>query len=139
MADVDPKTSPPLAATATAAKADKRTIPAGKPANMEAPRSRGGAFTTFLWVAPLTALIWIYAEREQIDKFDSVHVRVKLVSRSTDRLITTREPYDRFVSLDIQGPKASLQNLRDQLSKEALEVPINPEIGYDGDIPLADA
>src|SRR5947209_11284253 len=99
MPDLDPKSSPPLTpSTAPTAKLDKRTIPAGKPASLEDQRSRGGAFKTFLWVAPLTALIWIYAEREQLDKTEAT-VKVKLVSRFSDRLVTTRDPPERKVSL----------------------------------------
>src|SRR5205814_5789513 len=60
------------------------------------------------------------------------------LSRSSDRLITTNSPGDRYALLDIQGPRASLAQLRDLLAKGELEVPINPDIGYDGDISLAD-
>ncbi len=139
MADLDPKSSPSLAqSTAAAAKLDKRTIPAGKPANLEDQRSKGGAFKTFLWVAPLTALIWIYAEREQLDQAPDARVKIKLVSRSTDRLITTIRPTDHWVNLDIHGPKASLTQLRDLLAKEPLEVSVDTPIGYEGDISLAE-
>ena len=139
MADIDSKTGQTLGIPAATPKAEKRpTISAaGKPTHVD-PNGWAGAFRTFLWVAPLTVLIWIYAEREQIDKAPEVRVPIKLVSKATDRIITVVSPTDRIVSLDIQGPRASLNELRDVLAKAPLEVYITPEIGYDGDISLAE-
>jgi len=91
-----------------------------------------------MWVVPLTLLIWIYAEREQIDRVE-VRVPINLVSKSTDRIITVTNPIDRMVSLDIQGPRASVNELRDVLAKAPLDVYISPEVGYKGDISLAEA
>src|SRR5688572_30737940 len=121
MADIEPKTSQTLGIPATPPKAEKRPTfsAAGIPQVQES--GRIGALKTFLWVAPLTALIWIYAEREQIDKAE-VRVPIRLMSKSTDRIITVQSPTDRMISLDLQGPRASLGELRDVLSKAPLEV-----------------
>src|SRR3954464_8233727 len=100
MADLDPKSTSSLTPPTAAAKPDQRTFPAGKSANGEDPNSRMGALKTFLWVAPLTALIWIYAEREQLDPADGVRVKINLISRSNDRLITINGPRDQYVLLD---------------------------------------
>src|SRR4051812_14106160 len=138
MADIDSKTGQSLGIPTPTPKAEKRPTfsAAGKPTHIEH-SSRAAGLKTFLWVAPLTALIWIYAEREQIDRVD-VRVPIKLVSKSTDRIITINSPLDRMISLDVQGPKASLNELRDILSKAPLEVYVSPEIGYSGDISLAE-
>ena len=138
MADIDSKTTQTLGIPTAAPKAEKRSTfsAAGAATHVES-NSRASAFKTFLWVAPLTVLIWIYAEREQIDRAD-VRVPIKLVSKSTDRIITINSPLDRMISLDVQGPKASLNELRDVLSKAPLEVYVTPEIGYSGDISLAE-
>ncbi|HEV8292800.1 MAG TPA: CdaR family protein [Tepidisphaeraceae bacterium] len=138
MADIESKTGQALGIPTATPKAEKRPTfsAAGKPTHIEQ-HSRAGAFKTFLWVAPLTALIWIYAEREQIDKVE-VRVPIRLLSKSTDRIITVQKPADGMISLDIQGPRASLGELRDVLSKAPLDVHITPEIGYNGDISLAE-
>src|SRR3954468_1930194 len=139
MPDIEPKTPQTLGIPTGAPKAEKRPTfsAAGKPTHVET-HSRTAGFKTFLWVAPLTGLIWIYAEREQIDRADGVRVPIKLVSKSTDRIITIVEPTDRMLTLDIQGPKAGLNELRDVLAKAPLEVYISPEVGYKGMISLAE-
>src|ERR1051325_1950693 len=140
MADIDSKTGQTLGIPTATPKAEKRPTfsAAGKPNHVDQ-NNRGGGWRTFLWVAPLTALIWIYAEREQIDKVE-VRVPIQLISKSTDRIITVTNPVERptTISLDIQGPRASLGELRDVLSKAPLEVFISPEVGYEGDISLAE-
>ena len=135
MADIESKTGQTLGIPSGTPKAEKRPTfsAAGKPTHVEQ-SSRTAGIKTFLWVAPLTVLIWIYAEREQIDRAD-VRVPIKLASKSTDRIIT---PADAIVNLDLQGPKASLNELRDILSKAPLDVYISPEIGYKGEIALAE-
>src|SRR5881227_1775492 len=117
MADIDSKTTQTLGIPTAAPKAEKRSTfsAAGAPTHVET-NSRASAFKTFLWVAPLTVLIWIYAEREQIDRAD-VRVPIKMFSKSSDRIITVTSPADGMVNLDVQGPKASLNDLRDILSK----------------------
>jgi hypothetical protein len=137
MPDIDSKTGQSLGIPAGTPKVEKRPTfsAAGKPMQVESSRAAG--LKTFLWVAPLTALIWIYAEREQIDRVE-VRVPIQLVSKSTDRIITVVTPTDRMVSLDIQGPRASVNELRDVLAKAPLEVYISPEVGYKGDISLAE-
>src|SRR5688500_5039802 len=45
-------------------------------------------FKTFLWVAPLTALMWIYAEREQVAVLNDVPVTLQAKSRLADRVVT---------------------------------------------------
>lgn len=139
MPDIEPKTPQTLGIPTGAPKAEKRPTfsAAGKPTHVET-HSRTAGFKTFLWVAPLTVLIWIYAEREQIDRADGVRVPIKLVSKSTDRIITIVEPTDQVLILDIQGPKGSLNELRDVLARGPLEVYISPEVGYKGNISLAE-
>ncbi|HEV8379188.1 MAG TPA: CdaR family protein [Tepidisphaeraceae bacterium] len=139
MADIESKTGQTLGIPTATPKAEKRPTfsAAGKPTHVEQ-HGRAGALKTFLWVAPLTALIWIYAEREQISSAPDVRVQIKLVSKSSDRIITVVKPTERMVSLDIQGPRASVNELREVLAKAPLEIYITPEVGYKGDISLAE-
>src|SRR5258705_2165528 len=138
MPDIEPKTPQTLGIPTGVPKAEKRPTfsAAGKPTLVEQ-YSRAGGFKSFLWVALLTPLIWIYAEREQIDRVE-VRVSINLVSKSTDRIITVTNPIDRMVSLDIQGPRASVNELRDILAKAPLDIYITSEVGYKGDISLAE-
>ena len=138
MADIDSKTGQSLGIPTATPKAEKRPAisAAGKSAHLE--NNKNGGWRTFLWVAPLTALIWIYAEREQISQAPDVHVQINLVSKSTDRIITVKSPIDRMVSLDIQGPRAGLNELREILAKAPLDIYITSEVGYKGDISLAE-
>ena len=50
---------------------------------------------TFLWVAPLTVLIWIYAEREQIATLPDVPVAIEVRSAATDRVVMLVSPEDK--------------------------------------------
>jgi len=140
MADLESKTGQSLGIPTTTPKTEKRPTfsAAGKPTHVEHP-GRVEAFKTFLWVAPLTALIWIYAEREQIATAE-VTVQIKLLSKSSDRIITVTSPLERptKISLDIQGPRASLNELRDVLTKVPVEVYVSPDVGYKGDFSLAE-
>jgi len=138
MADLDPKTPQTLGIPAGPPKVEKHPTfsAAGKPIHVD--NNKNGGWRTFLWVAPLTALIWIYAEREQISQAPDVRVQINLLSRSTDRIITVKNPTDSMVFLDIQGPRASVNELREVLAKAPLDIYITPEVGYKGDISLVE-
>ena len=98
-------------------------------------------FKTFLWVAPLTALIWIYAERAQIASHES-RVEIDVKSNSADRLVTVISPADRSVTLDMRAPRASLDAVREWISTSSrpIEVFIPDDIapGFEGDISVTD-
>ena len=97
-------------------------------------------FKTFLWVAPLTALIWIYAERAQIAPLEQ-RVQIAVKSASSDRVATLLAPVDRSVILDLRAPRASLDAIRERLTNTRhLEIIIPDEIGPDfkGDISITE-
>ena len=147
MADTKP-TKP--AAASTGPVLDPRTIsrrddriayehPATRRAAWRDKLSEG--LKTFLWVAPLTALIWIYAERAQIT---SLEMRVRIAVRSADpnRIVTIIQPIEREVTLDLRAPRASLDAIRERLSTNVhpIEVIIPDDIGptFEGDISITD-
>lgn len=94
---------------------------------------------TFLWVAPLTVLIWIYAEREQLATQLGVQARVQLqLSNPAERILigSAEQP---SISLDLQGPRANLDAVRDQLlSGRKLELLVTEDVNFDSDISVAD-
>jgi hypothetical protein len=95
---------------------------------------------TFLWVAPLTALIWIYAERAQIATLEQ-RVQISVTSASSDRVATLLAPVDRSVTLDLRAPRASLDAIRERITNaRSLEIVIPDEIGpeFQGDISLTE-
>ena len=90
---------------------------------------------TMLWVVPLTALIWIWAEREQIAYGTISNVPVKFVHASPDRMVSIVDG-DGKISVDVRGPRASIEALRDRLSEGsgALIVTLTDPTLYDGEV-----
>jgi hypothetical protein len=73
---------------------------------------------TLAWTIPLTLLIWIYAEREQVGTQKDISVPFELVTdpaRSVS-LADTRPPQDKNLILELQGPQARLQEVKQKLS-----------------------
>jgi hypothetical protein len=81
------------------------------------------------WVAPLTLLIWIYAEREQQVPGTS---RIKIVIKSADPTQVARfvNAGDDTVTATLRGPKARLDEARDKLDPRSGEGPV--QIVIDG-------
>ena len=74
-----------------------------------------GAIRTLLFVAPLSLLIWIYADRELMVKFDDIGVAVQVNSSQSDRIVTLTSPADGQIHLDLEGSRSSLESIRDAL------------------------
>ncbi|MEO6435065.1 MAG: hypothetical protein ABIP55_04795 [Tepidisphaeraceae bacterium] len=88
---------------------------------------------TLAWVVPLTLLIWIYAEREQVAPEPDVSVPFELVNNSTDRTVALSERQDKNLILELRGPQARLRSVLSDIrgGKEPeglrLEIPANLE------------
>ncbi|HMO26851.1 MAG TPA: hypothetical protein PKB10_11330 [Tepidisphaeraceae bacterium] len=76
---------------------------------------------TLLWVGPMTLLIWVYAEREQLSR-DTITVVVNLRSAEPDRVIT---PSRQTVALDLRGPRAQLDAIRRNVASGNSDAEIN--------------
>src|SRR6185369_2773431 len=70
---------------------------------------------TLAWVIPLTLLIWIWAEREQVATTKDEPVPFELVNNDGERSVTLKPPQDRNVILELQGPYARLQDVLNKL------------------------
>ncbi|WP_428938155.1 hypothetical protein [Fontivita pretiosa] len=70
---------------------------------------------TLSWLAPLTLIIWIYAEREQIDRIDQQQIPVQVISTITDRYVELRRMVDTSVIADLSGPKGRLEEIRQKV------------------------
>lgn len=70
---------------------------------------------TLLWVAPLTILIWIYAEREQVARLSAESIPFELVSTKKERLVTLKPPQDSNVVIACEGPRARVEEVLRQI------------------------
>lgn len=85
---------------------------------------------TMVWVAPLTILIWVYAEREQIARGNDVplRIRIRTASPAANRLAV--RPFEHEVTMDLEGPKVRLDALRQRilnLPSAELEIDYSPK------------
>lgn len=76
------------------------------------------------WVAPMTVLIWIYAEREQIAT-QAVVFRVE-AKNPANRVIDLSSPgpdgRNFTIRADLSGPQAGLQQVKEELERSALRI-----------------
>lgn len=67
------------------------------------------------WVVPLTLLIWVYAEREQITKEQNETIPFELISTDPSRRVTLKPPQDSNVVVELEGPRARVQDVLQRL------------------------
>src|SRR5688572_15344405 len=70
---------------------------------------------TLAWVVPLTFLIWVYAEREQIATYKDEPLPFDLVSLDPNRVVTLNPRQDKNLMVDLQGPQARVQDVLQRL------------------------
>lgn len=80
-----------------------------------------GFLKTLVWVAPLTLLIWVYAEREQNVTQSGIIVPIEVRTNDPNRIVTLRGPADKNVVLELSGPRAKLDQIRDLLKPKPNE------------------
>lgn len=92
---------------------------------------------TFLWVAPLTILLWVYAEQEKLDRPKDVPARIDVRGSSSDRIVTLLSSRD--ISLDLEGPNAGVEQVSSALRDgRPLEVIVNEQPPFEGDISITE-
>jgi hypothetical protein len=69
---------------------------------------------TLIWVAPLTLLIWIYAEREQVHTTEDEPIPFELVSNDSSRIVSLKGG-DRNLMVDLQGPRARVLEVLEKI------------------------
>src|SRR5690349_10917249 len=80
--------------------------------------SLASSLRSLAWVAPLTVLIWIYAEREQVVTWAGRQVVVTVRSSDPTRVARLIGPdlqpiRDTTVQADLKGPQSGIEKLRD--------------------------
>src|SRR5678815_3677884 len=68
---------------------------------------------TLAWVAPLTLLIWIYAEREQVAEYKDEPVPFELVNNDDSRYVSLKQ--DENLILNLTGPRARVNDVLNKL------------------------
>ena len=72
-----------------------------------------GHLKTLAWVAPLTLLIWIYAEREQVDVYEDEPVPFELINSDDSRYVSLKQ--DENLILKLTGPRARVNDVLSRL------------------------
>lgn len=95
-----------------------------------------GFLKTLLWVAPLTLLIWVYAEREQTVTVPAIPVSIDVKTVDHNRLVTLRRPPDKNIIIELSGPRAKVDKVRELLQPKAdgaaITIYADPQIGVGG-------
>ena len=82
-----------------------------------------GAGRTLLWLVPMTVMIWVYAEREQTQKFTASSVSVHLSTSVADRFVEAAGPSQTpTVTLKLSGPQGGVQAVAQDLAKHGLPI-----------------
>lgn len=75
------------------------------------------------WVLPLTMLVWLYAEREQLDRQPRVAVPITVVSERADRVVNIVNLENDTIFVDIEGTRARIEQARQELtSKQGIQL-----------------
>lgn len=70
---------------------------------------------TLAWVAPLTLLIWIYAEREQVAIYKDEPAPFELVNTDDGRYVSLKQGQDENLLLELTGPRARVYDVLNKL------------------------
>jgi hypothetical protein len=83
---------------------------------------------SFIWVAPLTVLIWIYAEREQsISDYPLDDVTIQLANNEPNRFVAPVGTNK--VNLILSGPQSKLETVSKVLSADGISIEIAKILG----------
>ncbi|QOV91646.1 YbbR-like domain-containing protein [Humisphaera borealis] len=64
---------------------------------------------TLLWVIPLTILIWIYAERQELAGVPGVTIPVEIVSNDPTKVFSIQSPASKLIVVKLVGPRAAVE------------------------------
>src|SRR5262245_54271770 len=72
---------------------------------------------TSLWLVPLTVLIWLYAEREQIYIAPDRTIPILVISGSNDRFVELKLPMnDKSVMATLSGPRGRVEEILQRIA-----------------------
>jgi hypothetical protein len=81
-------------------------------------------FKTLASVVPLTILIWVYAEREQIRQEPDVSISIEVRCNDPRRVVSLKKPYpDKVVVAELDGPPSTLDAVVERLERRSGDEP----------------
>lgn len=69
-------------------------------------------FKTMSWLVPMTLLIWVYAEREQIRTVGSQTIPIDVRSNDPNIYVRLEVPEDANITADLKGPQGRIEQVR---------------------------
>jgi hypothetical protein len=87
-----------------------------------------GGLRTLLWVAPLTVLIWVYAEREQAVSVPNVRVGIEVTSNDPSTIVTLAPGVQPWLTATLFGPRAQLDVARERVEYGGNNPPVRMEV-----------
>ena len=85
---------------------------------------------TFLIAAPLTILIWIYAEQQQLVPGKDLPLRISVVSADpANRMVELVSPPDGEIHVTVEGSQSGIDQVRDLMQQTLIDKPLQLEIG----------
>lgn len=75
---------------------------------------------SLLWVVPLTVLIWVYAEREQVTTLRNVTISVDPPPGQRDRLVRFSNDTPHTIHAEVRGPQAAAEQMKELLESTAI-------------------
>ena len=79
---------------------------------------------SFLWVAPLTILIWVYAEREQTDTVGNQVIIFQMKSNDPRVLVTMIDPPEGSLMAELRGSRVQVDVVKDLLTPKGDTPPV---------------
>lgn len=93
---------------------------------------------SFAWVAPLTVLIWIYAEREHVTTAPNVGFNVAVPVNEAGRVVRLVSPIGGSIHAALTGPQAELDQVKDWLESTSVMIEIDRNLSPgEHEIPVA--
>jgi hypothetical protein len=80
---------------------------------------------SLLWVVPLTVLIWIYAEREQVVTARDVIIKVRTPAEDSGRIVRIIPPTDNTVHVDMRGPQVAIDQVKDYIENTIIPIEVD--------------
>jgi hypothetical protein len=77
------------------------------------------------WVVPLTVLIWVYAEREQVATQSNFGFTVDVHSTDPSRIVTLRSPAGGIIHADLRGPQGGIDEVKKWLDSEPVALDVD--------------
>jgi len=88
---------------------------------------------TFVWVAPLSVLIWIYADKNTENTEGKQPIAFQIVVKDPSKVVTLLNNTERLVTADLKGSRARLDSVKSKLKPGEvsiqIDVPENQSLG----------